>query len=350
MSWVALGVGLGGAALSAGGQAYAAGQAPEGVARHSLPATGFMPQADPLLSALSNLGLAGIGQYDPNISRQAGPLQQLQAQALQSGMLNQRQFKLLQQASAADPSLLKGLEGLPAYTTDEKGRQVPTGGKERIDYLISKGIPKKDAIKIARGLPILQRQAGAQGYTGGLTELFGQADQARQQAAQQAEQFRPVAEAQQQAQLAQQMRLAGYIQNLPNLLTGEANPFIDELRNEALVSAQKYGYNPYAGLENARSQALQRALQLVSAEQAVGQQQQQPALAAAQLRQGGGATAAQLGAGQAQMLAQALASQQQAQAAQSQQWGQLGNTLGQFGLIGADMYMNRPTGPGTGQG
>jgi len=45
------------------------------------------------------------------------------------------------------------------------------------------------------------------------------------------------------------------------------------------------------------------------------------------------------------MLAGALGSQQAAQAAQAQQWGQLGNTLGQFGLIGADMYAN--SGPGT---
>ena len=369
LATTALVVGAGAAVAGAGAGIYSATQTPGGVSTGQVPATGYQPYADPLLALYSHYGLLGAGQYSPQVAEQALPTQQLLAQALQIGQLNQRNYRLLQQAAGVDPEILRELEGITVATNGKKGggptaanrtisllssgglfgtgglfgggggTTAPIGTNDlRKAFLIKKGIDKKIATKIVRGFPELQRQATAQGYQS-LGALFDAQVAARQQNAAQAEAYKPIAAAQQAAQLAQQQRLAGYIQNLPNLLTGEANPFVEQLRNEALVSAQKYGYNPYGGLQNAKTQALQQALQLISAEQAVGQNQLAPLAQGAALRQGAGATAAQLGGAQAGLLANALANQQAAEtqrnAAMTQAFGNLGNTVGQFGLIGS---------------
>lgn len=327
MSYVAL---VGGV-VGIGTAAYGASQTPDGITQHSVPVTGYNPRSDPLLSALALNSGVGVGTFDPNTYMQASPIQQLISQATASGTYNQRQMRFLNAAFASNPDLIRQAETLK--------------GPERKAFLAENNISEKDFNAARRGLRIAEPIAQNAGYAD-VNALIGSNKAYLDKLPAIQAQFQPVADRMRAGTLASQDRIAGYLQNLPSLLTGEANPFVDELRREALHSAQKYGHNPYMGLEQARSQALMRALQLVQGEQAALGGQQQAALPIAQLSQSGAANAAGIGAGQAAMLGNALQSQQAAQANQANAWMNVGNQVAQMGLIGADMYANR--GPATG--
>lgn len=324
-----------GSLASAGLSAYGAANAPEGVAAHDIPVSGYRPGADPLLSALSMQGMLGMGAFDPNVYSQASPVQQLLSQIQGAGQLSQRDFREFQSALGIKPEDYEAISTL--------------GRKEAKAYLKSKGYTGKVARDMMRGVDRADQIVGGHGY-GTLGELLKANQTYLAKIPELQAQYQPVADRMRAAQIASTDRTAGYLQNLPNLLTGDANPFVDELRREALHSAQKYGHNPYMGLEQARSQALQRALQLIQGEQAVMSGQQQLALPAAQLRQQGGATAANVGAGQAAMLGNALQSQQAAQANQAAMWSNAGNAIGQSGLILGDMMGGLGGGPAAGPG
>ena len=324
-----------GLVVGGGLSAYGASQQPSGPQAHEAGYAGFMPQADPLLSALTQQSLLGLGTVDPNVARQALPTQQLLATAAQSGQYSRRQYRYLQAALGLPPDVLAGAEGLT--------------GKALKKYLKSKGASKQ----ASKGMPLAITAAQAAGYGKFSDILRAQEQQAARDAALQ-QRVAPVAQQVQQGILASQARSGQYLQELPSLLggppvaetspqvdmaflTGSQNPFIRQLTQDALITAQRYGVNPYNYLEQARSTALQRALALVNAEQAARAGQTAESLNVAQLRQQGGATAAQLGGAQAQMLANIQAQQLAAQQNQAQAWGELGSNLAAYGLIGADL-------------
>ena len=316
--------------LGAGGSIYSANQAGQGSSIYKTPVSGYNPLSDPLLSALSLNALSGVGSFDPNVYRQASPSAQILSMAQSAGNLNQRQYRYLQDALAADPAIMQQAAGL--------------SGKARNKFLKSHGISKQ----AAKGYELANRYAVLGGYGSYADMVSEQQDYlSRLQGIQ--EQYQPTADALRKGILASQTRTGEYLQNLPSLLTGEQNPFIDDLREEALMTAQKYGVNPYNLLEDARSTAMQRVLQLIGAEQQVVGTQQQGGLNVAALRSGQQASAAQIGASQAQMLAQALGLNanlaSQSNLAQAQIFGELGGLGFQGALIGADMYGNR--GPAT---
>jgi hypothetical protein len=299
------------------------------VGAHNLTAFGQTPGADPLIAALSDTSLLGLGRTDPGITKQSLALQQLLANTLQSGVLNKRQHRLMTSAAGTDPAILQELQAMGAAKK-----------KDKVAFLKSKGMSGKEANKVIKGLPVLERQLVTSGYSS-LDELFQSQEAQAAQAAELAERYRPVAERVQAGQLASQGRIGDYLKDLPNLLTGEANPFTERLREQAMAASQKYGTNPHAFLEQADAVALQRALQLISGEQAVAGQPHAQAMQVAQLRQQGNTSAAQLGAAQAQQLAQA----QFFNAQQQQQYDQqvaagiqgLGSNLMGAGLIGYDI-------------
>ena len=319
MTWAATGIGLGSLALGAGSSIYSASQAPKGTTQHSLPMSGYAPFADPLLSSLSMLSSTGVGGYSPTYYQQANPAAQILQAAQASGAVNRRQYRYLESALAANTEAL------------EQASKI-TNKKARKKFLKAHGLSKQ-AIK---GYDLANRMAITQGYSS-----YGDLKQKNKQYLDQlqavSEQYQPVSNQLREGLLASQGRVGEYLQELPNLLGGEDNPFIKRLREEALITAQKYGVNPYNYLEEARSTALNRALQLIAGEQAVVGNQQQAALPIAQLRQQGGATAAQIGAQQAQTLASVLQGNTQYDLARAQQFGQLGNQLAGLGLIGSDM-------------
>lgn len=328
MSWVALGVGV----LGAGASIYGASQQPEGVKRHELPVNAFNPGADPLLAALTMNAGTGVGQFDPNVYRQASPVQQLLAQAQIGGTLNRRQFDQLRSALSIDPDDLAAISGMT--TQDAKL------------YLQENGYSRQQSKNIMRGLERFGGVVQSSGY-GSIAELL-EANQAYLgQIPALEEQFGPVAKAMREGILASQQRVGGYLKDLPNLLTGEANPFIDQLREETLAMAQRTGANPYNFLEQARSTALQRALQLIGGEQAAVGAQQGQALPIAQLRQAGGVSAAQIGSAQSNMLANAYLTQQ---GLGNPQAGGVGDSVGQWSLILGDLLsgINRNNAPALG--
>src|SRR3990172_2712501 len=330
MTWGLI-IGGSAAALGGVGSALIAKDSGGGSSIYKTPVSGYNPLSDSLLSALSLNALSGVGSFDPNVYRQASPSAQILAQAQAAGNLNQRQYRYLQEALAADPSLMQQAAGL--------------SGKARNKFLKSHGISKQ----AAKGYDLANRYAVLGGYGSYADMLTEQQDYlSRLQGIQ--EQYQPTADVLRKGILSSQTRTGEYLQNLPSLLTGDKNPFIDDLREEALMTAQKYGVNPYNLLEDARSTAMQRVLQLIGAEQQVVGTQQQGGLNVAALRSGQQASAAQIGASQAQALAQALGLQaqlaSQSNLAQAQIFGELGGLGFQGALIGADMYGNR--GPATG--
>ena len=291
-----------GAVAGIAGPAISAFNQPDGPTVHDQPALGLRPEADPLLSAFSQQGLLGLGQIDPTLGFQSNPLQQLIANANRSGTLTKRDQRLLEQASAAPPEVLLEL----ANMSGDK--------KSKLAFLASKGMSKKEANKVIKGLPQIERQLAASGFTS-LQELFD--TQASQRSAAEARnaQFAPVAERIQQGLLGLQGDIGDNLGQLPNLLTGEANPFTERLREDALISAQRTGANPYQMLEQADAIALQKALGLITGQQLALSNQLNPGQAASAQRIGAGGTAAQIGGQQAQLLGNPafLGLQQQAQ-------------------------------------
>lgn len=331
MSYVALGVGLAGVAASAGTSIYGASQQPDEIGAHQLQSQFYDPTADPLLAALSMNAMTGIGAYDPSIYRGASPGQQLLANLGATGQVDRRRMKLFQ------ASLAEGINNFDNLMTAYNARA--TGGQEDAKHEL--GVDKK-ALK---DLDKFEDLVLANGY-GSLQEFFDEEQAYRARQTQINEQFQPVADQMRQAILASQSRTAGYIQNLPDLLTGGANPFMKQLEEQALAAAQKTGANPYNFLETARATAINRALQLIGGEASLVNGQQAAAQAVMAARQQGGATSAQIGAAQAQMMAQQLNANAALQAQQANAYANAGQSVGVLGLIGADMYGNR--GPATG--
>ena len=106
MTYVALGLGVGGLVLGAGTSIYGASQTPDGIKQHDLPMNAYSPWADPLLSQLTLNAGTGVGQYSPQAYMQASPVQQLLAGAQMGGQLDRRQFRLMQGALNFDPDVL----------------------------------------------------------------------------------------------------------------------------------------------------------------------------------------------------------------------------------------------------
>jgi hypothetical protein len=323
------------ALLGMGGAGYANSQS-EGVNQHDLPASGYDPNADPLLSALSMNAMTGIGAYDPTVLMDSLPLQQLYAGVLSTGAMNRRRYQYLQDSGSK--AFQEG--GIESYR--EAVRLAGTINPDTIDpefkpegrpYTPQEiealtGFSSRDIKNMER----LESLAIGQGYDS-LDDLIAAERSGRADIDETGAQVSPVADAMRQGILSSQGRVAQYLQNLPNLLTGEANPFIDQLQQEALHMSQRTGTNPYGALEQARSTALQRALQLVAGEQSVVNTQQAMAQPVLGLRSQNQISAAQIGSAQAQMLAQVL----QGNSAMDQQQNQyLASLLLAGGLMGGD--------------
>lgn len=324
-------IGLASLAVGAGGSIYGASQQPDEIGAHQLQSQFFDPTADPLLAMLSMNAGTGIGMYDPGFYRGASPAQQFLASLGATGQVDRRRMRLFNAAIAegiADPESL-----LAVYATQRGGGTGKAKHELGVDPRGLRDLDKLEDLVISNGY-------------GSLEEFFQEEQAYRAKQDEIRAQFEPVAEQMRQGILASQGRMAGYLQDLPNLLTGEANPFKTQLREQALAQAQKYGANPYAFLEQADATALSRALQLIGGEQAALAGPMGAAQSVAALRQQGGATSAQVGGAQAQMLAQLLMNNQATQANQANAWGNIGNTIGAYGLIGADMWGNR--GPAAG--
>lgn len=331
------------------GGSIAANSQDEGVNTHDLPAQFFDPGSDPLLSALSLNAMTGVGAYDPTVLMNALPLQQLYAGLGASGMTNRRNMRYMQESG----SRILSEEELAAYrraqslvgtinpdTITEKnpeGRKYTAGEIEALTGFSGVNLKSMDR---------LESLAINEGYDS-LEDLAAQERAGRTRIDETGAQVSPIADAMRQGILSSQGRVAQYLQDLPNLLTGEANPFLDQYNAEALANAQKYGINAAPGLESARSNALQRALQLIGGEQAAVGAQQAMAQPIAGLRSQNQISAGQIGAAQAQALAQMLMFNSSGSTQQNQG---LGNSLMALGLLGADSFGGGGRGPASGSG
>lgn len=330
MSWVA--VGIGGASLvgSLGGAAISASQQPDEIGSHQLQAQFFDPNSDPLLAALSMSANTGLGYFDPNIYMQASPANQLLSNLGLTGQVDRRRFENFRASIGSLAS------GEPLLKVWEMLNDPSVTDTEIKDFMREHGIDKR----AKADLDHLERLITSEGY-GSLSEFIDAERAYRAKGDAIRAQYEPVAEQMRAGLLASQGRTANYLQNLPSLLTGEANPFVNQLQQEALAQSQKYGTNPHAFLETARSTALNRALALIGAEQALVGNQQSQALPIAGLRSQQQVTAGQIGAAQAQSLAQMLMFNNQQQAQQANQLGgAFSNALNgalATGLIGYDI-------------
>jgi hypothetical protein len=320
---------------------------PEGVNTHDLPAQSYDPLSDPLLSALSMNAMTGVGSFDPTVLMNALPLQQLYAGVSAGGMLDRRGFKYMQESG----SRLLSEEDLANYrraqslvgtiNPDTITEKKPEGRKySNAEIFALTGYTGQNRKSMDR----LETTAINEGYDS-LEDLAAQERAGRARVDETGARVGPIADQVREGILASQGRLGQYLQDLPNLLTGEANPFKTQLREQALAQAQKYGANPYGFLETADATALNRALQLIGGEQSVVQAQQSAAQPIAALRSQNQISAGQIGAAQAQALAQIL----QGNAATQNAYGQnVNNTLGILGLMGSDLFSGDTRGPATG--
>jgi hypothetical protein len=315
------------ALLGMGGAGYANSQS-EGVNQHDLPASGYDPLADPLLSALSMNAMTGVGAYDPTVLMNSLPLQQLYAGVLSTGATNRRRYQYYQDSGSkafeeGGIESFRQAQGLAGTLNEATGK--PYTPQEIAELT---GFTSRDIKNMER----LESLAIGQGYDS-LDDLIAAERAGRTKIDETGAEVSPVADRMRQAILASQSRTAEYLQNLPNLLSGESNPFTNQLEQEALHMSQRTGTNPYGALEQARSTALQRALQLVAGEQSVVNTQQAMAQPVLGLRSQNQISAAQIGSAQAQMLAQVL----QGNSAMDQQQNQyLASLLLAGGLMGGD--------------
>jgi hypothetical protein len=276
-------------------------QQPEIPRQHDTPAFGYQPEADPMMAIMSMNMMSGLGGYDPNIYRQASPVNQLIAGLIRDGRLDQRDLKYLERSAVAGMDDLETLRAARAARNTGVSNQKGEGGLSYKDIEEQYGIHKSQL----KMLEAMERAAIIGGYQN-LDELFAEEEAYRAKEGEMRAQYEPVAEKVRQGLLASQGRVGEYLQNLPNLLSGGANPFTDQLREQAMFQAQRTGANPYSALEQADATALQRALGLISGEQAVYGQQHNQAMPIMALRANQGSTAAQIGAAQAQALADML--------------------------------------------